>query len=447
MTVINQSGVSSPFSFAVTGDEYVVAGVITNLGGAGVSVISSAQAGNKITNAGQISSLGTGDAITLLGGGTVSNAGVISGAITTTSTMTFTNAAAGRFAGFVVSSQDALSPGSVITNRGTMVFNDALGGSAHVAGAVIGLGASNDTVVNSGKIVGDILLGGGNDIFDGRGGSVLGTVNGGLGDDLYYLSQATTIVDGGGLDSVNARFSATLASGIENLTLGGFGNFYGTGNSLANVMTGNGSNNGLDGQGGNDTLLGGVGNDTLLGGTNNDSLDGQTGNDAVSGGYGNDIAAGGDGNDRVNGDTGTDALSGGTGLDTLDGGIGADTMDGGDDADLMIGGAFGTDVMMGGLGADTFRFLTASDSFATLAADVITDFVAGVDKIDLSALTDTPLAFMGSALLSMSVASVRVTAGSGGTTVISVDLNHDRTADMQIILTGALALTVTDFLL
>lgn len=52
--IITQSGVSSPFAFAGSGDEYVVTGVITNLGDTSTDVILSAFAGNKITNQGQI---------------------------------------------------------------------------------------------------------------------------------------------------------------------------------------------------------------------------------------------------------------------------------------------------------------------------------------------------------------------------------------------------------
>ena len=444
--IINQTGVSPAFTFAGTGDQLVVAGVMTNLGSLTVPVIRSLQAGNTVTNGGHIASFGAGDAITMTGGGTVTNSGLISGAVTATATLNF--ASTGRVAGFVVVAQGAAGPGSVVTNRGTMVFADAPGTSAHLANAMIALGAGNDTVINSGKLVGDVYLGDGADIFDGRGGMLLGSVFGGLGDDLYYLTQASTISDSGGTDTINARLTYTLGNGIENLTLGGFGNFKGTGNTADNTLTGNTSSNVLDGLGGADTLLGGAGNDTLLGGTNADSLDGQNGNDRVSGGYGADTVSGGDGNDSVIGDTGTDLMAGGNGADTLEGGIGADTMDGGDGDDVLIGGAFGTDVMTGGLGADRFVYATADDSFATLAADVIADFAVGIDKIDLSALADAPLLFMAGDPFSLAAASVRVTAGNGGaTTLVSIDLDFDGTADLRIVLTGALVLGAADFVL
>ena len=442
--IINQTGVSLPFTFAGTGDEYVVSGVVTNLGRLSSSVILSGQAGNTVTNAGQIASFGAGSAITMTGGGTIGNAGLIAGAISATGTLTYANT--GRQVGFVAVTQGALSAGSVITNRGTMVFADMAGNVAHVANAVIGLGDGADTVVNKGKIVGDILLGNGANTFDGRGGVLLGTVQGGTGNDTYYLNTVTALQDAGGIDTVVARYTTALANGFENLTLGGFGNFTGIGNTASNVLTGNISNNVLDGLGGNDTLLGGGGGDTLLGGTNDDSLDGQNGSDRVDGGYGNDVVAGGEGADTVIGGTGTDMLRGGNGADALDGGIGADTLDGGDGDDVLTGGSFGSDSMTGGLGADRFDFQTVDDSLNTLAADVITDFETGVDKIDLTDVLAGAFVFMGGEALSLTDASIRVTT-VGGNTVVLVDLDHNRIADMRITLTGLVALVETDFLL
>ena len=54
---------------------------------------------------------------------------------------------------------------------------------------MIALGAGHDTVTNSGKVVGDIHLGQGDNVFDGQGGTLLGTVFAGLGNDTFYLRR------------------------------------------------------------------------------------------------------------------------------------------------------------------------------------------------------------------------------------------------------------------
>ncbi len=441
--IINQTGVSSPFVFAGTGDKYVVRGVVTNAGFLTSPVIQSNQAGNTILISGTVASLGAADAITMTGGGSVTNNGLISGALTSDGPLSFNNT--NRFVGFVVDTQAALTTGTVISNRGSMMLYEPVGATAHVAGALISLGASDDTVINRGKMMGNVVLGEGNNTFDGRIGEIMGSVFGGSGNDTYMFDKPITIIDTGGTDTIVARMSMTLSSTFENLTLGGFGNFAGTGNTAANVLIGNTGNNVLDGIGNNDTILGGAGSDVIYGGYGDDSLDGQNGADRVLGGFGNDIMLGGDGSDTLKGETGTDQLFGGNAADTLDGGIGSDTMDGGDGDDVLTGGAFGSDLLTGGLGADQFVYLTVDDSLATHAADVISDFEVGIDKIDLSALVAGDLVFVGSDPFSLVDASVRVAAGSGGTTVVSIDLDHNGTADMMIMLTGTLVLAASDF--
>mgnify|MGYP002066518737 CR=1 FL=1 len=119
----------------------------------------------------------------------------------------------------------------------------------------------------------------------------------------------------------------------------------------------------------------------------------------------------------------------------------------------MIGNA-GTDTLTGGDGNDTFKFDAASDSSATLAlSDVITDFMHGTDKIDLSAIDantgsgdDQAFAFGGTN--TDTVANSVTWSESGGNTNLYIDNTGDATPDMQIILTGlGLGLTATDFIL
>jgi Ca2+-binding RTX toxin-like protein len=125
----------------------------------------------------------------------------------------------------------------------------------------------------------------------------------------------------------------------------------------------------IAGGAGNDTLGGAAGNDTLSGGLGNDSLSGDAGADLLDGGASDDQVSGGDGNDTLSGSGGNDTISGGAGDDTLSGGDGADQLSGGD-------------------GADRFVFDTAD---ALVHADLITDFVSGVDRIALKASVFTGL--------------------------------------------------------
>jgi serralysin len=110
-----------------------------------------------------------------------------------------------------------------------------------------------------------------------------------------------------------------------------------------------------------------VGAETVLSG---DYLGGGDGNDYLVGNGGNDILAGGSGRDRLYAADGDDKLLGGGGRDVLDGGAGADVLSGGPGADLLTGG----------IGADTFVMFWRR--FAG-AADTITDFTAGEDRIAL----------------------------------------------------------------
>jgi serralysin len=111
----------------------------------------------------------------------------------------------------------------------------------------------------------------------------------------------------------------------------------------------------------------------LMGGsevdTSRDFLYGDGGEDRLFGGNGNDLLYGGADDDRLFGEAGDDALVGDEGSDLLIGGSGRDFMAGG-----------------GGVSMDTFIFESTSDFVGTAAlhtCDLITDFISGVDKIDL----------------------------------------------------------------
>ncbi len=286
----------------------------------------------------------------------------------------------------------------------------------------------------------DVLSGGDeNDHLDG--GSSADVMVGGAGNDGYVVDDAGDVVTenaGEGTDFVDSWVTYTLGANLENLDLRGDAAIDGTGNDLANFIGGNNGNNVLSGGAGNDVFDGEGGADTILSGTDNDTIDGGLGADSMVGGSGDDmyvllddgnaivenvdegtdtvlmrvthtLAAnvenlvlhehggsingagntlsnmlfgnsadnslfGSGGGDTLAGADGSDTLFGGNGSDSLDGGIGDDTIDGGNSTDTLIGGA-GLDTLTGGASGDTFQF-----DASTEGVDLITDFVAGMDR-------------------------------------------------------------------
>jgi len=116
---------------------------------------------------------------------------------------------------------------------------------------VVGIDASESSAgvtvnQNRGEIVGDVLLGSGDDTLRINGGEVEGLVFGGDGDDELSGGRRDDRLDGGADDDV------------------------------------------LTGGRGDDELSGGAGEDELDGGRGDDRLDGGSGNDALTGGRGED---------------------------------------------------------------------------------------------------------------------------------------------------------------
>lgn len=108
-------------------------------------------------------------------------------------------------------------------------------------------------------------------------------------------------------------------------------------------------------------------------------ITGSAGADTLFGYGGTDVVIGLGGNDLISHSVGADIYLGGGGSDTLLGGGGADNLRGGAGADWLTGGS-GRDLLTGGAGADTFVIKTVS------GIDIVTDFTAGTDHIDLTAL-------------------------------------------------------------
>lgn len=361
-------------------------GVIETLeimgGGSGTAVIYLPGSDASLSNAGLI----RGDWV--IGGAAalqVNNTGTIEAfsfeAISTSSTANIFNSG----------TISTLSGSAAIKANGLTLLNTGL-----VTGDILG-GLAVDTVTNAGRIAGDVDLGLGNDVYDGR---------------MGRLVPGFEVRGGVGLDTLRGGSS-------EDRLLGGDDNDY------------------LSGAAGDDVLFGDAGDDTLAGNSDDDTLNGGTGNDVLNGNVGQDSLNGGSGNDRLTGLYGDDTLSGSTGNDTLSGGT---------DEDRLIGGT-GADLMTGGLGADVFVYTAKSES-AVATPDRITDFNVVDDLIDLAAVSAQVLTFRGaSAFAGGGVASVRVTSTPATERQILVDTDGNGTADMQINITGAVALTAGDFIL
>lgn len=353
----------------------------------------------------------------------------------------------------------------------------------------------------------DVLRGtSGANILDGGAGA--DTLVGRAGNDIYYVDDVGDLVvenAGEGTDEVRVRpgtlTSYTLPDYVENLSYSGSDHFTGTGNGLNNTITGGTNSDTLYGGDGNDYLGGGSGADHLYGGDGNDTLDGGPSVDYLFGGTGNDVyilsTVGdqiteyeGEGTDTVyvsiatyiladnvenlnanasgvnfnlygnvldnviNGSGGNDYLDGDEGNDVVVGGLGDDVLQGGLGDDLVIGGA-GYDMMGGGPGADVFKF-SSFESGTGASADFISDFISGVDKIDLTGVDaalltpgDQAFSFIGTDDFSGAGAELRYYF-DGSNTIIQADINADGVSDFELVLQGAFGQVepvVSDFML
>jgi Ca2+-binding RTX toxin-like protein len=138
----------------------------------------------------------------------------------------------------------------------------------------------------------------------------------------------------------------------------------------------------------------------------------------------------------TNDDAATTAINGTAAANTLNGTAAAE----------RITGFGGRDTISGGGAADTFVYTNVADSRSTgtvLAPvdgrDRISDFAAGTDKMDLSALG--PLTFIGGAAFS-AAGQVRSTAGT-----LQVNTVGTTGAEMEVLLTNNAVLTAADLIL
>jgi Ca2+-binding RTX toxin-like protein len=159
------------------------------------------------------------------------------------------------------------------------IVNEGVIRSDDVAMSISGHGS---VLTNTGRIVGDVLFGGGDDTIDTRSGTIKGVVDAGGGDDTYIVGKGGGILSeqsGNGWDAVHSTRSVTLIEDFEELRLLGKKSTDGTGNGAANEIYGNKGDNVLHGKGGNDLIRGGRGDDEVFGGNGADDFVFKVGDD------------------------------------------------------------------------------------------------------------------------------------------------------------------------
>ncbi|MFB9265930.1 M10 family metallopeptidase C-terminal domain-containing protein [Bradyrhizobium erythrophlei] len=125
-------------------------------------------------------------------------------------------------------------------------------------------------------------------------------------------------------------------------------------------------------------------------------------------------------------------------------GAGNDTLIGGAVADRLVAGS-GVDIMTGGGGADTFVFSAGHVTAASGKHDLITDFVSGLDHIDLSGIGS--FHFIGTAPFDHKAYEVDYSYNSTlGVTVLQGDITGNGIPDFAIDLKGNIALTASDLI-
>ncbi|MHA6731517.1 M10 family metallopeptidase C-terminal domain-containing protein [Devosia sp. A369] len=153
---------------------------------------------------------------------------------------------------------------------------------------------------------------------------------------------------------------------------------------------------------------------------------------------------------------GDDVLTGNADANTINGLGGNDRIDGGSGNDTIIGG-LGRDTLTGGAGNDVFAFRSTSESGTNNSTrDVITDFVSGQDKIDLSGIDadsrtsandDFTFLAADNAVFTKKAGELAWhTDAANNRTIVQIDVNGDGVSDLDIAMAGIKQLTAKDFI-
>jgi Ca2+-binding RTX toxin-like protein len=336
----------------------------------------------------------------------------------------------GRFSSIRIPS-DPLPEGLVESNDDIYDGTDnlAIAFGTRIENATGGAGAD--------RLIGNSLA----NVLDGGGGN--DTMIGGDGNDTYHVAQSGDVVaeSGTGVDRVLSwRPAYTLGGAVENGRVMSAGTASLTGNALANLLYAGAGDNLLDGAGGVDTAswryaasavqvslasaaaqaTGGPGSDTLR------SIENLTGSPYA---------------DRLTGNGAANRLAGAAGDDTLSGGGGNDTLRGG----------LGRDSLVGGSGSDRFDWDSAAETGLDAAArDIVADFVAGQDRLDLSGI-DANAALAGDQAFGALIASAASFTAAGQLRLVAGVLwgntDADPAAEFALTLAGVATLALGDIVL
>jgi len=284
-TVTSTATIGAGIYLGGTGDSLTIAAAGIVKGTAGVSLQGSDQTlvNNGLIDGGNGISLGSGS-YAITNNGTIKAAANGYGANWSGDSVDFINngTITGKYGLMVSGSTDmpVLGADSVIkaTSIGLMLGNQAgISSTTRNVGLLQGGTASfsgdegNETLVNTGTLVGKVRLYDGDDTFDNRGGTFAGTVEGGSGSDTYYVNSQKIVVaefsnQPEDTDVVYASASYALTNGyaVEKLVLLGKADINATGDSTDNIVIGNAGRNRISGGLGADTLSGKGGADTFV---------------------------------------------------------------------------------------------------------------------------------------------------------------------------------------
>jgi autotransporter-associated beta strand protein len=307
---------------------------------------------------------------------------------------------------------------------------------------VIALYGSDNANSLRGSTHADTINGyGGDDDLFGSGG--VDSLSGGVGDDVIWVETAgsgSSVHGGFDFDTLSTIGTVSLdqITGVERLYINS-GTLTLTGTQVA---TGLAINTEVEGFGGLAVNM--TAGTALV--TKLYNFSGFGGTVTVTGTSGTDLIVLGNS---------TNAVSGGDGLDQIKGGSLVDTVNGGIGNDKIIGNG-GADVLTGSTGNDVFKYKLASDSGIGAAADRITDFTIGQDrlnfvKIDANAALagDQAFGFIGTAaFVNTGIGQIRYVV-AGNDLRVEADVDGNGTADMNIILAniGDQSLSASDFAL